>query len=211
MADIQRPDGGDLSGRIVRAGNKSRSAITPPHAPFRITFVAKKAPTGRRVSFRTGDGYSVRFAAPRLEAYVHLDIKPSNVLIGAGLQITEDIPASAIVEAGLPAMVVRDFALASGMTMADIGSVVGTSERTMSRKVGSGESLEPAESDRAYRLFDTVARAVHAFGDVEKARRWLRREVPSLGGRTPIDLLRTEIGTREVLSALNRIEFGGVA
>ena len=196
---------------LIKRPGKSSSSTDPLRAPIRITFVAKKAPAGRRVSFQTGNGYSVRFDAPRLESFVHADIKPSNILFGAGLQITEDIPASVIVEAGLPAIVVRDFALASGMTMVDIGSVVGTSERTMSRKVGSGESLEPAESDRAYRLFDAVARAVHAFGDVAKARRWLRREVPSLGGRTPIQLLRTEIGTREVLSALDRIEFGGVA
>jgi putative toxin-antitoxin system antitoxin component (TIGR02293 family) len=211
MAAPQRPDAGHAAGQVKRAGKKGVSPINSQQTPVKITFVAMKAPGGRRVRFQTGNEYSVRFDAPRLESFVHLDIKPSNILIGAGLQITEDISASAIVEAGLPAMVVRDFALASGMTMADIGSVVGTSERTMSRKVGSGESLEPAESDRAYRLFDIVARAVHAFADVEKARRWLRRDVPSLGGRKPVDLLRTEIGTREVLSALDRIEFGGVA
>jgi putative toxin-antitoxin system antitoxin component (TIGR02293 family) len=206
-------NGGQLAAAVelVKRASKGSGSSMPQPAAVRITFVPKKAPAGRRVSFRTGKGYAVRFDAPRLESFVHLDIKPSNVLIGAGLQVTEDIPASAIVEAGLPAMLVRDFALASGMTMADIGSVVGTSERTMSRKVGSGESLEPAESDRAYRLFDAVARAVHAFGDVEKARHWLRREVPSLGGRTPVDLLRTEIGTRDVLSALDRIEYGGIA
>jgi len=155
--------------------------------------------------------FQVRFDAPQLESFVRQDLKPSNILIGAGLNVPDEIPASAVIEAGLPAMVVRDFALASGMTMIDLGSIVGTSQRTMSRKVAGGESLEPAESDRAYRLFDVVAHAVRAFGDVEKALRWLRREVPSLGGRKPTDLLRTEIGTRDVLSALDRLEFGGVA
>jgi putative toxin-antitoxin system antitoxin component (TIGR02293 family) len=153
----------------------------------------------------------VHFDSPRLQSFLYEDLKPSNILYGAGLQFADAIPAAAVIEAGLPATVVRDFALASGMTMIDLGSIVGTSERTMSRKVASGESLEPAESDRAYRLFDAVARAIHAFGDVEKALRWLRRDVPSLGGRKPVDLLRTEIGTREVLSALDRIEFGGVS
>jgi putative toxin-antitoxin system antitoxin component (TIGR02293 family) len=57
----------------------------------------------------------------------------------------------------------------------------------------------------------TVARAVYAFGDVAKALRWLRREAPSLGGRKPIELLRTAMGTRDVLSALDRIKFGGVS
>lgn len=81
----------------------------------------------------------------------------------------------------------------------------------MSRKIANDERLGPTESDRAYRLFEIVASAVRAFGDVDKALRWMKRNVPSLGGRRPIDLLRTEIGTREVLSALDRIEYGGVA
>ena len=190
-------NGGQLAAAVelVKRASKGSGSSMPQPAAVRITFVPKKAPAGRRVSFRTGKGYAVRFDAPRLESFVHLDIKPSNVLIGAGLQVTEDIPASAIVEAGLPAMLVRDFALASGMTMADIGSVVGTSERTMSRKVGSGESLEPAESDRAYRLFDAVARAgVEVLGFVfqsraealdqggERVRQALERSGETLGG-----------------------------
>ncbi|GEM_PF-6007393 len=179
--------------------------------PLKIIFIASKKSLAIRVSAKARDVHSVRFDAPRLQTFVHQDIKPSNILYGVGLHFADAIPAAAVIEAGLPAAVVREFALASGMTMADLGSIVGTSERTMSRKVANGESLEPAESDRAYRLFDAVARAVHAFGDVEKALRWLRRDVPSLGGRKPIALLRTEIGTRDVQSALDRIEFGGVS
>jgi putative toxin-antitoxin system antitoxin component (TIGR02293 family) len=59
-----------------------------------------------------------------------------------------------------------------------------------------------------YRVFK---QAVRAFGDVGKAVRWLRQDVPSLGGRKPIALLWTEAGARAVLSALDRIEFGGIA
>jgi putative toxin-antitoxin system antitoxin component (TIGR02293 family) len=153
----------------------------------------------------------VRVALPRLDTFLHEDLKPANILRGAGLEVPTGIPASAVIEAGFPATVVREFATASGITSNDIGDIVGTSERTMSRKIANREQLGAAESDRAYRLFDMMARAVHAFGNVEKALRWMRREVPSLGGRRPIDLLRTEIGTREVLSALDRIEYGGVA
>ncbi len=176
-----------------------------------ITFVSNQTAVRRRATGRTRDTMEVRFDAPRLESFVHQNLKPSTILMGAGLCVTDAVPASAVIEAGFPATVVRDFALASGLTMSDVGNIVGTSERTMSRKVAGGERLEPAESDRAFRLFDVVAHAVRAFGDVGKARRWLRRDVPSLGGRTPNELLRTEIGTREVLSALDRIETGGIA
>ena len=73
-------------------------------------------------------------------------------------------------------------------------------------------SHAPSSSPNHFRIMaERVASAVRAFGDVDKALRWMKRNVPSLGGRRPIDLLRTEIGTREVLSALDRIEYGGVA
>jgi len=141
----------------------------------------------------------------------HRDIKPSNVLLGAGLGVPAETAVSDVIEAGFPAAVLVDFGNASAMNARDVARIVGTSERTMSRKIANDERLGPTESDRAYRLFEIVASAVRAFGDVDKALRWMKRNVPSLGGRRPIDLLRTEIGTREVLSALDRIEYGGVA
>ncbi len=165
----------------------------------------------KRVSFLLDAPVRARFGSPRLESFVLGDLKPVNILTGAGVHMNAQTSPSAVIEAGFPATVVRDFALASGMTVTDLGHIVGTSERTMSRKIANGERLEAAQSDRAYRLFDAVARAIHAFGDVEKAGRWMRRDVLSLGGFRPIDLLRTEIGTRDVLSALDRVEFGGVA
>jgi putative toxin-antitoxin system antitoxin component (TIGR02293 family) len=181
--------------------------IDKPTISFMLSWAGKIPKTA---DSRTGT-YRVRVAAPQLELFTIEDLTPTSVLRGAGLGITPQTPPAQVIEAGFPATVVRDFAVASGMTPNDIGRVVGTSERTMSRKAANGERLGPAESDRAYRLFEVVARAVHAFGDVEKARRWLQRDVPSLGGKKPVDLLRTELGTREVLSALDRIEYGGVA
>lgn len=185
-------------------------AFTVPGKPLRIEFVQGSYATRTPVRQVENTVY-IRFGSPHLESFVDRDIQPSTILIGAGLDVTNEIPAAAVVEAGLPAAFVRDFALASGMSVLDLGSIIGTSERTMSRKVANREQLGAAESDRAYRLFDVMARAVHAFGDVDKARRWIRHDVPSLGGRKPIELLRTEIGTRDVLSALDRIEYGGVA
>ncbi|MFN2460626.1 MAG: antitoxin Xre/MbcA/ParS toxin-binding domain-containing protein [Candidatus Velthaea sp.] len=176
--------------------------------PLKIRFIPKSAAVGTR---RADKVLHVAYEEPRLESFVNEDLQPSTILAGAGLLVPDDGAASAVIEAGLPASVVRDFAAACGVTLAELGWIVGTSERTMSRKLAKRAGLEPAESDRAYRLFDVVARAVHAFGDVDKARRWLQRVLPSLGSQKPIRLLRTEIGTRQVLSALDRIEFGGIA
>jgi len=154
---------------------------------------------------------TVSVREPRLDAYVHADLKPANVLAGAGITVPGRVDPAAIVEAGLPVGVLLDFAAAAGISGRDVARIVGTSERTISRKVGKDARLAPSEADRAFRLFDAVAAAVRAFGDVAKARRWLQRSVPSLGGQRPVDLLRTELGTRQVLSALDSIEYGGVS
>jgi len=48
-------------------------------------------------------------------------------------------------------------------------------------------------------------------GDREKAHRWLRASVPALGGARPLDLIKTEAGSREVERVLYNIGYGGVA
>lgn len=197
MAVSKRPD--DRAASPTRRGR-----------PSDIQFVLKNHTAGK-ISLLVADAHTrVVVGRPRLEQYLQADLKPGGVLSGVGLELPAKIPPEDVVEAGLPAAVVRDFAAASGVSAGDIGEIVGASVRTMARKLAKNERLGSAESDRAYRLFDAVARAVHAFGDVDKALRWLQRSVPSLGGRKPIELLRTEIGTRSVLSAIDRVAYGGV-
>ena len=53
-----------------------------------------------------------------------------------------------------------------------------------------------------------VARAEEAIGDVEKARRWLRKPNRGLRGRTPLELLENDVGVRIVEQTLGRIEHG---
>jgi putative toxin-antitoxin system antitoxin component (TIGR02293 family) len=202
MTERRRPSGGGNPTEIEYVGVAKR-----------VSFLVESSPQRPNSGSRRRKSASVRITvgAPRLDSFAVEEVTPAAVLRGAGLDVANQLPASDVIEAGLPAAVVRDFALASGMTPSEIGPIIGASDRTMSRKLANDERLGAAESDRAYRLFDVVARAVHAFGDADKARRWMRRVIPSLGGRVPIDLLRTEIGTRDVLSALDRIEYGGVA
>ena len=178
--------------------------------PSRIEFVRRLSRKRLAVSF-LGGPIRVLVGEPNFEPFRHGDLKPSDVLIGAGLNVPPEASANDVVEAGIPAAVLIDFGALAGMSAREVGQIVGTSERTISRKLARDERLGPAESDRAYRLFEVVASAVRAFGNVDKALRWMKREVPSLGGRRPVDLVRTEIGTREILSALDRIEYGGVA
>jgi putative toxin-antitoxin system antitoxin component (TIGR02293 family) len=68
--------------------------------------------------------------------------------------------------------------------------------------------LTPVESDRLYRLARLAALAEEVFEDLDRAREWLRQHQRGLGDRAPLDLMRTEVGAREVEDLLGRIEYG---
>jgi putative toxin-antitoxin system antitoxin component (TIGR02293 family) len=46
------------------------------------------------------------------------------------------------------------------------------------------------------------------FGERAKASRWLHNPNRALGGVSPLSLLDTDLGTREVEQILGRIEYG---
>ena len=64
------------------------------------------------------------------------------------------------------------------------------------------------ESDRAYRLVGIAARAEDVLGSAEKAREWLTRPNRALGQVSPLSLLDTDEGARQVEAVLGRIEHG---
>lgn len=57
-------------------------------------------------------------------------------------------------------------------------------------------------------LVDVTARAVEVFGSREKALRWLKAPVRSLGDRSPLSLMDTEEGIGRVSDVLGRVEHG---
>jgi putative toxin-antitoxin system antitoxin component (TIGR02293 family) len=98
-----------------------------------------------------------------------------------------------------------------GFSVAEIAAVVGVSEKTVSRKQHGHERLDVIEGDRTMRLAHIALEAAQAFGDLDKAMRWLRKPNRLLAGDTPIDLITTEPGTALVNQALGMVEYGGVA
>ena len=60
----------------------------------------------------------------------------------------------------------------------------------------------------AARVARVQTAADEAFGNPEKAYRWLRKPNRGLGGQVPLELLSTEAGARVVEQALERIVHG---
>ena len=61
------------------------------------------------------------------------------------------------------------------------------------------------------RLAEIREAAEQAFGDPEKAKRWLRKANRLLDGKKPIELVATASGTALVYRVLGAIEYGGLA
>jgi len=111
------------------------------------------------------------------------------------------------VEAGLPLTAISDFLATSGLQFKDIYEVVIPS-RTLKHRRARQEPLNLDESDKFARLVRVYDQTLKVFADKEKALRWLNKPKHRFSERTPIQMLRTELGGRMVEEMLIQIDEG---
>ena len=111
---------------------------------------------------------------------------------------------------GFPQTVVEEVMQAAGISLKELAAILDLSPRSLQRRRRE-ERLARFESDRLYRLARIVALAKQYIGDVEQARRWLKRPNRALGGKVPLEFLDTELGARAVENVLGRVAYGGVS
>lgn len=126
-----------------------------------------------------------------------------------GVAVNTDADMTVAVEGGFSVRSL-DALKRRGITEKEIGRLI-IKPRTLShRKAGSGR-LTVEESDRAARVARVIALAERTFGNQDKARHWLHKNLVSLDGRSPIDLTQTAAGTRLVEDVLAKIAWGAAA
>jgi len=130
---------------------------------------------------------------PTLKDYI--GIAPAS-----GLELAE------LVEKGLPTKNL-DLLKAKGLTFTEMANTV-ISPRTLKHRKARGENLSPAETERAVRIASIIRLAEEVFGNRETALRWLRHTSDRLKERTPLSMLQTEAGGREIESMLHGIAHG---
>lgn len=108
---------------------------------------------------------------------------------------------------GLPYAAYEALLRAIDLPSRDLSQLIGVAPRTLARR-RERRQLLPVESDRLYRIAHVTSLAATVFGSLDEARAWLREENAALGGATPLSLLDTEIGTRQVEDVLHRIAHG---
>lgn len=88
------------------------------------------------------------------------------------------------------------------LTREELVTLVGVSMFSFAQWQSGKRPLESASSDRLLRCARLYALAQQALHDREAAMRWLREPQAALGGAIPLQLARTEIGTRAVSELL---------
>ncbi len=127
-------------------------------------------------------------------------------LVGLG-----DIDAIAVhgsILTGFPYKSISAFKNASTLKLDSIRSTLALNKKRAARRKEAGR-LNPNESDRLYRLATVFEHTVELFeGDIPAAVEWLNRERPVLGGKTPLEMTSTEVGAKQVLQLIGRLEDG---
>jgi len=105
---------------------------------------------------------------------------------------------------GIPKKALANLSKTLSLSKDAMCSIIGLSSRTINRR----QNLNPQEADKLYRVARVTALAINVLEDQQQAVEWLNSPKLALENQTPLSLLDTEIGAREVEKLLKRIEYG---
>jgi putative toxin-antitoxin system antitoxin component (TIGR02293 family) len=94
-----------------------------------------------------------------------------------------------------------------GLKREEVSRALDLPSRTLARRK-QDRRLSPGESDRLYRVVRIAVQASEVLGGREQAERWLHTPNRALSGQMPLELLDTDLGSRQVEEVLGRIEHG---
>lgn len=129
-----------------------------------------------------------------------------NIAEYIGESPNSELDLAQIVEQGLPTDTIA-LLKQQGLTFSEVSAIV-IAPRTLKHRKARGEPLSLEETDRLVRVARIVAHAELVFHNHEKALAWLRSTHDRLNERTPLNMLRTELGGRLVEKLLWQIDEG---
>lgn len=125
---------------------------------------------------------------------------------GPQIQIDTRLKLAQVIRQGLPVSAVDYLVRIGKLTSAEVDKVV-IPRKTLAHRRDLG-TLTSDQSDRFVRVARIITLAEETFANEEKAAKWLRRPTTALTHETPLSLLDTEQGAREVEALLTRIAHG---
>jgi len=151
------------------------------------------------ISKRSGEQYAGRSSQRRR-------VLPDAALLGIQAGAPDELRRA--VERGLEFHSWESVQAHAGLSTRQMSEVLQMNVKTIGRRKESGR-LTAVESDRLSRLSRILAQAIELFeGDEKAAQGWLVAPRDALGGSAPLELIRTEVGAREVERMIERLEDG---
>lgn len=105
---------------------------------------------------------------------------------------------------GVPIGALKNLSDTLDMSNEKLCSIIGVKTRTMSRR----KTLNLEEADKLIRLVNVYITALKVFEDKQHALQWLSTQQSVFDDQTPLSLLDTDFGAREVERLLMQIEYG---
>ena len=93
------------------------------------------------------------------------------------------------------------------LSLEELSARLGLSRATIEKRKATGR-LTPDESGKVVCFARLLGHAVHLFGDLKEARRWLKEPQRILHGAVPLDYAKTDLGAREVEYLLTQLDYG---
>ncbi|MDX2188434.1 MAG: antitoxin Xre-like helix-turn-helix domain-containing protein [Bacteroidota bacterium] len=111
-------------------------------------------------------------------------------------------------QTGLPFDTIQKIQERMGFTNKEVSHILHISETSYQRLNKKRAVLDADASEKTIELTELIKKGKDVFGSIDIFRDWLYETNFALGNKKPIDLLSSSIGTRYVMTILNRIEWG---
>lgn len=126
-----------------------------------------------------------------------------------GSNVVSSLDFSDLIQEGLPSQSVFILQNLLALNDEEYSSTLGVSLKWLGRyRKTPRDHLDTSISDRLYRIARIFKLAEDVLENKDAAKHWLHRAQAGLNERIPLELLRTEAGTKEVEELLYRIEYG---
>jgi putative toxin-antitoxin system antitoxin component (TIGR02293 family) len=124
-----------------------------------------------------------------------------------GREIRTDVQLEQCAREGFPVGVLQELIERAVILPGELFAWV-IPRRTLAHRQKNQQRLSREESNRVSRVVRIYALAVETLGDKAKAKHWLRRPLRQFSGRTPMEMLETDLGAHQVEVLLGRIGHG---
>jgi len=125
-----------------------------------------------------------------------------------GIKASDGMELSDRVKVGFPFKAFISLTKSMQLTNQRLAELVQISGSTLNRRLKEGK-LKADESERLLRISRIYTLSLNLFdGNSSSARKWLSSSNRALGGESPLEASKTEVGSREVENLITQLEHG---